>query len=282
MSPEVRKMKTQHQASYEELLKTIKEKMSKIKHKVMIISGKGGVGKSSVTVLLALSTALKNRKVGILDADIHGPSIPKIMGLNKNQLLVSPLGILPVEGPYGVKVVSTQFILPNEDVPVIWRGPLKGRLIAEFLANVQWGTLDYLYIDLPPGTGDEPLSVAQYIRNVDGAIIVTIPSDLSRIVVKKAINFCRKLNIKVIGIIENMSGFTCPKCGTVYHVFGSGAGRKIAVEMNIPFLGEIPLDPRLSECNDKGEAYIIKYKDTQTTKAIMKIAENVIERIENQ
>ena len=275
-------MKTQHQASYEELLKTIKEKMSKIKHKVMIISGKGGVGKSSVTVLLALSTALKNRKVGILDADIHGPSIPKIMGLNKNQLLVSPLGILPVEGPYGVKVVSTQFILPNEDVPVIWRGPLKGRLIAEFLANVQWGMLDYLYIDLPPGTGDEPLSVAQYIRNVDGAIIVTIPSDLSRIVVKKAINFCRKLNIKVIGIIENMSGFTCPKCGTVYHVFGSGAGRKIAVEMNIPFLGEIPLDPRLSECNDKGEAYIIKYKDTQTTKAIMKIAENVIERIENQ
>ncbi len=267
-------------SSRKDLLGMIEERMSRVKHKIMIVSGKGGVGKSSITALLALGTALKGRRVGILDADIHGPSIPKILGLQSSQLLVSPMGIVPVKGPLNVKVVSTQFILPAEDSPVIWRGPLKGRLIGEFLAKVLWGELDYLYIDLPPGTGDEPLSVAQYIKNLTGAIVVTIPSDLSRLVVKKAIRFCEKLKVPVIGIIENMSGFTCPKCGTTYQLFGGGAGLKIALEMNIPYLGSIPIDPRLSDCNDRGEVYILKYKDSDVTKAVMKIVDEVISRVE--
>ncbi len=268
-------------SQFENLIKMINDNMSKIKYKIMIVSGKGGVGKSSITALLALATAIKNKSVGILDADIHGPSIPKILGLEKSQLLISPLGIVPVKGPLNVKVVSTQFILPTEDSPVIWRGPLKGRLIGEFLAKVLWGELDYLYIDLPPGTGDEPLSIAQYIKNLTGAIIVTIPSDLSRLVVKKAVRFCEKLNVPILGIIENMSGFTCPKCGTTYQLFGSGAGLKIAVEMNIPYLGAIPIDPRLSECNDKGEVYILKYKEAEAAKAILEIADKIINKIES-
>ena len=264
---------------FEELLKSIESKMSKIKHKIMIVSGKGGVGKSSVAASLSLATAVKGKKVGLLDADIHGPSIPKILGLEKSKLLISPLGIVPVIGPLNLKVVSTQFILPEEDAPVIWRGPLKGRLIAEFLANVNWGELDYLYVDLPPGTGDEPLSIAQYIKNMSGAVIVTIPSDLSRVVVKKAVRFCQKLNVPILGIIENMNGFTCPKCGTTYNIFGEGAGRKIAVEMNIPYLGSIPIDPRISECNDKGEPFIIKYEDAPATKIILQIAEEIISKL---
>jgi len=268
--------------SYEELLKMIESKMSGITHKIMIVSGKGGVGKSSVAASLALATAVKGRKVGLLDADIHGPSIPKILGLEKSKLLISPLGIAPVLGPLNLKVVSTQFMLPEEDAPIIWRGPLKGRLIAEFLANVNWGALDYLYIDLPPGTGDEPLSIAQYIKSMSGAVIITIPSDLSRLVVKKAIKFCQKLNVPILGIVENMNGFTCPKCGTTYNIFGEGAGRRIALEMNIPYLGSIPIDPRISECNDKGELFLLKYENAPAAKIILQIADEIMKKLERK
>lgn len=266
----------------EELKNKIEDNMKRIDHKIVIVSGKGGVGKSSITALLALAAAIKNKRSGILDADIHGPSIPKILGLEGESLRVESNRILPVKGPLNVEVVSIQFLLPTEDSPVIWRGPLKGKLIGEFLANVQWSNLNYLFVDLPPGTGDEALSIAQFMRTVDGAVIVTIPSDLSRIVVKKAVNFCRKLNLPIIGIVENMSGFTCPNCGAFYRIFGEGAGRRIAAEMNIPLLGEIPIDPRLNECNDEGEPYLLKHPDTKTSKALMEMAEKLIEKVEGK
>ncbi|RLE55204.1 MAG: ATP-binding protein [Candidatus Methanomethylicota archaeon] len=266
----------------EELKNKIEDNMKRIDHKIVIVSGKGGVGKSSITALLALAAAIKNKRSGILDADIHGPSIPKILGLEGESLRVESNRILPVKGPLNVEVVSIQFLLPTEDSPVIWRGPLKGKLIGEFLANVQWNNLNYLFVDLPPGTGDEALSIAQFMRTVDGAVIVTIPSDLSRIVVKKAVNFCRKLNLPIIGIVENMSGFTCPNCGAFYRIFGEGAGRRIAAEMNIPLLGEIPIDPRLNECNDEGEPYLLKHPDTKTSKALMEMAEKLMEKVEGK
>jgi len=268
------------QESFENLMKSIEERLRSVKHKIMVVSGKGGVGKSFITSSLALATAIKGRSVGVLDADIHGPSIPKILGINKPLVYADEQGIYPAIGPLNMKVISVQFFLPEEDTPIIWRGPLKGRLIGEFLSKVVWGPLDYLYIDLPPGTGDEALSVAQYIKGISGAVIITIPSDLSRVVVKKAIRFCKELKIPILGIIENMSGFTCPKCGTTYELFGSGAGVRIANEVEVPYLGSIPLDPRISECNDNGEPFVIKYPDTQATKAIKEIIEKIIKTLE--
>jgi len=268
------------QGVFESLMRAIEERLGSVRYKVMVISGKGGVGKSFITTSLALATAAMGRSVGILDADIHGPSIPKILGISKPLMYVDEQGIHPAVGPLNIRVISTQLFLPEEDTPVIWRGPLKGRLLGEFLSRVVWGSLDYMYVDLPPGTGDEALSVAQYIKDTSGAVIITIPSDLSRVVVKKAARFCKELKIPILGVIENMSSFTCPKCGTTYELFGSGAGARIANEVGIPYLGSIPLDPRVSECNDNGEPFIIKYPDTQAAKAIKEITEKIIKALE--
>jgi len=268
------------QGVFESLMKAIEERLGSVRYKVMVISGKGGVGKSFITTSLALATAAMGRSVGILDADIHGPSIPKILGISKPLMYVDEQGIHPAVGPLNIRVISTQLFLPEEDTPVIWRGPLKGRLLGEFLSRVVWGSLDYMYVDLPPGTGDEALSVAQYIKDTSGAVIITIPSDLSRVVVKKAARFCKELKIPILGVIENMSSFTCPKCGTTYELFGSGAGARIANEVGIPYLGSIPLDPRVGECNDNGEPFIIKYPDAQAAKAIREITEKIIKALE--
>jgi len=258
----------------------IKEKMSKIKYKIMILSGKGGVGKSFVTASLAFALAKKGRKVAILDADIHGPSIPKMTGLQGYTLMASPEGeILPATAELGVKVVSIGLMLAEAATPVIWRGPLKASALRELLAYTAWGELDYLLIDLPPGTGDEQLSIAQLIPDLTGAIIVTIPSDVSRIVVLKAVTFAKKLNIPIIGIIENMSYFECPD-GSRHYIFGKGAGRRIAEETGLRFLGEIPIDPRISEANDKGEPFFIKYPDSKAAKAFLAVADRVIEIVE--
>jgi len=259
--------------------KRIKNWMEKIKHKIVILSGKGGVGKSTVTVNLAAAFAQKKHEnlVGILDADITGPSIPKMLGARKQTLNTGPLGIVPVTGPLGIKVISMDFLLNTDETPVIWRGPLKSMAIRQFLADVMWGDMEFLIIDLPPGTGDEALSIMQLIPNIDGVAIVTIPSEVSQIVVKKAVTFSRELNIPLLGIIENMSGFVCPKCGEYIDIFQAGGGQKISDDLDVPFLGKIPLDPRICEDSDDGIPFISRHSDSSAAIAFMKI----VDRIEN-
>ncbi len=252
----------------------LKSRMGKIKHKIAVISGKGGVGKSTVTVNLAAAFASKGFKVGVLDADIHGPSVPKLLGLEGQRVKTGPPGVFPVEGPLGMKVMSIDFFLP-EEAPTIWRGPLKMRAIRQFLVDIVWGELDFLFIDLPPGTGDEPLSVAQLLPEMDGVVIVTMPTGLSSSVVKKAITFAERLNMPVIGVVENMSGFVCPHCGTKTEIFESGGGEKMAREMSVAFLGSIPIDPKIGVDSDKGQPFIVANKDSAAAKAFMEIVKKV-------
>jgi len=271
--------------TWDEQLKKVKERMGKVKHKIAVISGKGGVGKSVVTVNLAMAFASNGRegRVGILDADIHGPCVPKIIGLKGQRLQVGPPGVFPAFGPLGIRVVSMDFLLPEQETPVIWRGPLKYQAIRQFLSDIVWGELDYLFIDLPPGTGDESLSVMQLLPEMDGVIIVTIPSEVSQDVVKKAVSFARQLKMPIIGIIENMSGFICPNCGAEINIFKVGGGEKIASDMNVPFLGRIPIDPKICEASDEGVPFIIKHRDSSAAKAFLEIVkkiEKIVEKTE--
>jgi ATP-binding protein involved in chromosome partitioning len=261
----------------------IKTAMDKIKHKIAVISGKGGVGKSTVTVNLAASFVMHgfHGSVGILDADITGPCVPKILGVKGQRLQSGPVGMAPVVSPFGIKVTSMAFLLPSEETPVIWRGPLKMKAIQQFLSDIMWGELEFLLIDLPPGTGDEPLSIMQLLPEMDGVVIVTIPSEVSQEVVKKAVTFSRKLNIPIIGIVENMSGFVCPKCGAEYDIFGSGGGKKIADDLGIPFLGKIPIDPQICVDSDRGTPFVLEHRDSKSTKAFMDIVEKIKEFLEN-
>jgi len=269
----------QEKASQEQ--EKLREAMGKIKHKIAIISGKGGVGKSTVTVNLAAAFALMGKSVGVLDADIHGPSVPRLLGLEGQQVKVTPSGVFPVNGPLGMKVMSIDFFLP-EQAPTIWRGPLKMRAIRQFLADVDWGELDFLFIDLPPGTGDEPLSIAQLLPDIDGVVIVTMPSELSSAIVKKAITFAERLNMPIIGVVENMSGFICPHCSEKTEIFQSGGGKKMAQEMNVAFLGSIPIDPNVGVDSDKGTPFVVSHKDSAATKAFMEIVKNVDEYVKKK
>ncbi len=259
----------------------LKERMGKIKHKIAVISGKGGVGKSTVTVNLAAAFAMQSKRVGVLDADIHGPSVPRLLGLEGKQVKATPAGAFPVEGPLGLKVMSIDFFL-TEESPTIWRGPLKMRAIKQFLTEVVWGELDYLFIDLPPGTGDEPLSVAQLLPDIDGVVIVTMPTQLSSGIVKKAITFAERLNMPTIGVVENMSGFVCPHCGTKTEIFGSGGGEKMAKETGVKFLGSIPIDPKVGVDSDKGTPFVLAQKDSSAAKAFMEVVAKVQEYINNK
>ncbi len=260
----------------------VRKNLERIKYKIAILSGKGGVGKSFVTASLAFALAYLGKQVGVLDADIYGPSIPKMMGVADQPVMGTPDGrIIPVVAPLGVKVLSIGVMLPSEDTPVIWRGPMSTSAIREMLAYAEWGELDYLLIDLPPGTGDEQLTILQLIKDLTGTIIVTIPSDVSRVVVAKAINFARKLNAPILGIIENMSYFICPD-GTKHYIFGQGAGKKIAEKYNVRFLGEIPIDPRISRANDSGEPFFVKYPDSEAAKVLLELAQKIIEIVEGK
>jgi ATP-binding protein involved in chromosome partitioning len=252
----------------------LKDRMGKIKHKIAVISGKGGVGKSTVTVNLAAAFAQKGNKVGILDADIHGPSVPRLLGLEGQRVKTGPPGAFPVDAQLGMKVMSIDFFLP-EQAPTIWRGPLKMRAIRQFLSDIVWGELDFLFIDLPPGTGDEPLSIAQLLPEMDGVVIVTMPSELSSSIVKKAITFAKRLNMPIIGVVENMSGFVCPHCGEKTEIFRSGGGKKMAKEAGVPFLGSIPIDPKIGVDSDKGSPFVIAQKDSVAAKAFMDIVKKV-------
>ena len=255
----------------------LRTRMKKIKHKIAVISGKGGVGKTVTAVNLAIAFAMQDHdnRVGLLDADIHGPCVPTMLGMEGQKLRVGPIGALPAVGPLGVKVVSMEFLLAGKEVPVIWRGPLKMRAIRQFLEEIVWGELDFLLIDLPPGTGDEPLSVMQLLPNMDGVVIVTIPSEVSQNVVAKAITFSRQLKVPVIGIIENMSGFVCPECGAETNIFKTGGGERVAQEYSVPFLGSVPLDSRICEASDLGHPFIIENPDSPASKAFMEIVEKI-------
>lgn len=250
-------------------------RMSKIKHKVAIISGKGGVGKSTVTVNLAAAFAKSGHAIGILDADIHGPSVPRLVGLTGQEVKVGPPGAFPVTGPLGMKIISIDFFLPEERAPTIWRGPLKMRAIRQLLTDVVWGELDILFIDLPPGTGDEVLSIAQLLPNIDGVVIVTMPGELSHAVVRKAITFTERMYLPVIGVVENMSGYVCPSCGEEVDIFQKGAGEQMAQEAGVPFLGKIPIDPKVSASSDKGVPFVLSNPESPASKAFVEIVEKV-------
>jgi ATP-binding protein involved in chromosome partitioning len=227
-------------------------------------------------VNLATAFAQKGNKVGVLDADIHGPSVPKLLGLEGRQVKTGPPGIFPVEGPLGMKVMSIDFFL-SEQMPTIWRGPLKMRAIRQFLSDIVWGDLDFLFIDLPPGTGDEPLSVAQLLPEIDGVVIVTMPSQLSSSIVKKAITFAEQLKMPIIGVVENMSGFVCPHCGEKTEIFQSGGGKNMAQQAGVTFLGSIPIDPKVGVDSDKGTPFVLSQKNSAATSAFVEVVQKVEE-----
>jgi ATP-binding protein involved in chromosome partitioning len=252
------------------------QKMCQIGYKLLVMSGKGGVGKSTVAANLAASLALSGKSVGLLDVDIHGPSIPKLMGLENERLVVHGQEIVPLEIGANLKVMSIGFLLAGTADAVIWRGPMKYGVIRQFLKDVEWGPLDYLVIDSPPGTGDEPLSVAQLVGQPAGAVLVTTPQELSIADVRRSVSFCQKVSLPVVGIIENMSGLLCPHCGGRIDLFKTGGGEGLAHEMNVPFLGRIPIDPQIVECGDAGAPFVHRFGESAAAKAFI----GVVDRIE--
>lgn len=254
----------------------LQERLAHIKHHIVVMSGKGGVGKSTVAVNIAVSLAQKGFKVGLLDADIHGPNLPKMLGLEQSRLQATEGGIVPMEFIPGLSVVSMAFLLEHVDNPIVWRGPLKHTVIRQFVADVQWGELDYLVVDLPPGTGDEPLSVAQVLKAVDGSVIVTTPQEVALLDSRKSVVFSGQLNIPVIGIVENMSGLACPHCGKEIDLFKKGGGEVAAGELNVPFLGRVPIDPQIVVNGDAGKPYVIAFPESGAAKSLQQITDECL------
>ena len=257
----------------------LKKRMSDIKHKILVLSGKGGVGKTTMSVNIALTLAEKGFKVGLMDTDLHGPNVAKMLGADNAQLLSYEDGIEPFEVIKNLKVVSLSMAGHSPDTPVIWRGPLKIGVIKQFLADVNWGELDYLVVDTPPGTGDEPLTVAQLIPGLDGSVIVTTPQEVAILDSRKSVNFSKQLEIPVLGIVENMSTLICPHCEKEIPIFGKDGGKKAAEEMQVPFLGAVPMETELMEAEDKGQHFIITSPDSVSSKALRGIVDKVLESI---
>ena len=251
--------------------------MENITHKFLVLSGKGGVGKSSIAVNLAVWLSMQGKSVGLLDIDIHGPSIPKLLNLESRKVQAEGNKIKPVLYSDTLKIMSIGFLLQKQSDALIWRGPMKHNVIKQFVTDVSWGDLDYLIVDCPPGTGDEPLSIVQLLGTADGAVIVTTPQQLAVLDVKKCITFCRQLNLPVLGVLENMSGFVCPKCGEKTDVFKSGGGEIMAKQMAVPFLGRIPIDPQIVQACDAGKPYISHYSQTPTANAFKRILTKILE-----
>lgn len=254
----------------------LRSRLGRIRHKIVVLSGKGGVGKSTVAVNLAVALMMAGRRVGLLDVDIHGPSIPTMLGLEGERVQSGEEGLIPVELG-DMKVMSLGFMLNDQDDAVIWRGPMKMGVIKQFLKDVDWGELDYLIIDSPPGTGDEPLSVCQLIGTLAGAVVVTTPQKVAEVDVRKSITFCRQLKVPVLGVVENMSGFTCPKCGEVTTILRTGGGRQIATDMQVPFLGSIPMDPQIAEACDNGLAFIHHFASSPTAQIMREIIKPIVD-----
>jgi Mrp family chromosome partitioning ATPase len=248
--------------------------LKKIKNKYIVLSGKGGVGKTSTSVNLAMALAKKGFKVGIMDVDLHGPDVPRMLGLTGMLDLNKNNKLNPMRYSENLKVVSIESLIASKDDAIIWRGPLKYSAIRQFIGEVEWGHLDFLIIDSPPGTGDEPLTIAQTIRDAK-AIIVTTPQEVSLADVRKSISFCRTVKMEILGLVENMSGFTCPHCNKMVDLFGSGGGEKTADSAGIEFLGKIPFDPNIVSCGDSGISFQEKYADTPVTKAFIELADKI-------
>ncbi len=261
--------------------KALDHRMSRIKHKIVVLSGKGGVGKSTVAANLAYALSIRGKKVGLLDVDVHGPSIPKMLGIEDRPVSGTGQAIAPVEMGPNLRVMSMGFFLQDRDDALIWRGPLKANLIRQFLTDVEWGDLDYLIIDSPPGTGDEPLSVGQLVPDAAGAVVVTTPQEVALADVRKSISFCRKLNLPILGVVENMSGFECPHCGKRVDIFKSGGGETMAREMSVRFLGRIPLDPRVVETGDEGRLITAESETGAAAKGFLQLADSVVSIVES-
>ena len=267
---------TEHEQdiAYEEEEKRIKENVSKINHRIAVFSGKGGVGKTTLSVNLAYGLQLEGFSTGILDADITGPNVAKMLGIN-SELIMLDSKMIPFE-KYGVKMISIDSLIPSGQ-PVIWRGPMRSKIINQFLADVEWGELDYLIADLPPGTGDKILTIAQQMKP-NFAIVVTTPQEVSVIDAERAINMAKKLEIPIIGVVENMAGFVCPHCSAVFELFGSGGGKSLAAKYNIPFLGSIPLDIDARIFADNGKSIILEKPNCEVTNVFKSIVSLIEEK----
>jgi len=266
-----------NEQNLEDQEKRLKEKMSKIKHPLIVMSGKGGVGKTTVAVNLAYALSLAGKAVCILDVDLHGPNIAKMLGIEDRSISTFEFGIEPVEVTKNLKAVSLALTGYHCDQPIIWRGPMKAAIIKQFLSDVNWGELDYLVIDAPPGTGDEPLSVCQLIPNISGIIIVTTPQDVAVLDARKSVLFAKEIKIPVAGIIENMSGFVCPHCHTETDIFKKGGGQKAAEELNVPFLGRVPLQPEFVDFGDKGTPFVSFHHQSKSAEAFVSIVDKIKE-----
>jgi Mrp family chromosome partitioning ATPase len=250
----------------------LRERMGRVKRRLVVVSGKGGVGKSTAAANLALSLAAQGHTVGLLDVDIHGPSIPRILGCEGATLAVDGESIQPVRVQSHLSLMSIGFLIANKTDAVIWRGPMKYKVIQQFLCDVAWGDLDYLVVDCPPGTGDEPLSVAQLIGRPAAAVVVTTPQELAVADVRRCITFCQKAELPIAGVLENMSGYVCPQCGSHADLFGAGGGERLAQEMSIPFLGRIPIDPRVVGCGDSGKSPLETHPDSPVAQRYLELA----------
>lgn len=254
----------------------IAKTLSRIKHKIVVLSGKGGVGKSTVSANIAMALAAAGKQVGLLDVDIHGPSIPRLLSLTGVQPHIEPTHMEPVPYNSNLWVMSLGFLIPDKETAVIWRGPMKLGLIKQFVRDVTWGDLDFLVTDCPPGTGDEPLAALQTLGQDAQAVIVTTPQGVAVDDVRRSVTFCRQLGNPVVGIVENMSGFVCPSCKTTHNIFNSGGGEALAKEMGVPFLGRIPMDPEVVRSGDEGYPFMKVQGQTPTGQAIAKIVEPIL------
>ena len=250
----------------------VNKSLGKIKNKILVMSGKGGVGKTSTSVNLSVALAHKGYNVGLMDVDLHGPDVPRMLGLEGTPQVNENKKLDPISFSENLKAISIESFTPNKDDAIIWRGPLKFSAIKQFIGDVDWGDLDFLIIDAPPGTGDEPLTVAQTISDAK-AIIVTTPQEVALADVRKSINFCKTVKMEIFGLIENMSGFSCPHCGEMVDLFGTGGGEKTASHMGVRFLARIPFDPKMVACADSGVCYQESHSDSVVTKALVDVAE---------
>lgn len=264
----------QHQNAQAQQEAAVKGSLERIQNKFIVMSGKGGVGKTSTSVNLSMALATKGLKVGLMDVDLHGPDIPRMLGIQGVLDLNADRKLEPISYSENLKAVSIESLTPSKDEAIIWRGPIKYSAIQQFIGDVAWGDLDFLIIDSPPGTGDEPLTIAQTIKDAQ-AIIVTTPQEVSLADVRKSISFCKRLNMKVFGLIENMSAFACPHCGEMVDLFGSGGGEKTALAAGIPFLGKIPFDRQMVACGDAGTSFQDSFPDSPVTRAFGNIADKM-------
>ena len=254
----------------------IKTSLGRIKNKILVMSGKGGVGKSTVSVNLALGLAQRGHRVGLMDVDLHGPDICRMLNLSDRlqERQIKDGKVPPMQFNDNLKVISLEYMMENRDDPIIWRGPLKIQAIRQFVSDMDWGELDYLIIDSPPGTGDEPLTVASTIKDAE-ALVVTTPQDVALADVRKSINFCKHVKMKVLGVVENMSGFICPHCSRQVDIFKTGGGEKMAAEFGVPFLGRIPVDPKVVTGGDAGAPYLSSNAATPATEAFAGVLDKV-------